>query len=423
MDQDPASLPPIPATPGADELIGKLIFDAEAAQNPVPLFHQMRELGRITHSSLGTTFLSGYEECQSVFRDNRFGKLPPTGAITGGEVAAVRRKLIEEHHDGPTLFNTMLFQNQPEHTRQRGLVARAFTPRRVQALRSRIADLADRYVEDLIEKREADLLEVVGFPTPAAVVGSLVGVPDEDWPLFRRTVTQAAATLEPAASDAELELAYQAGGEINAYFLDLVGQRRRQPADDLTSALLAVDEDGERLGDNEIVSIITLLFAAGFETTTNLIGNGMVALLKHPDQMERLWSNPDMVPSAVEEMLRWDSPVQFDSRRPLADADLFGLPVETGRVIILLIGAANRDPEQFPNPDEFDIGRDHGPALSFAAGIHYCLGANLARAEGQEVFRSLIERCSSIELAGDLVRRHRLTLQGYEAVPVRVAPR
>ncbi len=256
-----------------------------------------------------------------------------------------------------------------------------------------------------------------------AVIGAMVGVPEADWPQFRSLITAAAAGIEAGASVDELKAAEAANAEVYGYFRGLVDERRAQPRDDLLSDLLAVDDAGDRLSEPEVIVVAMLLFAAGFETTTNLIGNGTAALLRNPDAMARLWDDPGLLPSAVEEMLRWDSPVQLDVRTALEPADLAGEPVAVGTNVVTLLGAANRDPSHFTDPDRFDVARDEGPPMSFASGIHYCLGANLARAEGQEVFAALRERCRSMELDGPLVRRHRMTLRGFHAVPVSVTPR
>jgi cytochrome P450 len=236
-------------------------------------------------------------------------------------------------------------------------------------------------------------------------------------------VTRGVATLEPGATLEELVSARAAFEEMWVYFRELVAERRRAPADDLISALLEVEEAGDRLTENELISTTILLFSAGMETTQNLIGNGLGALFANPDEQARMWADPFKVDAAVEEMLRWDSPVQLDGRQALVDAEVGGLEVAKGTTVVTLLGAANRDPAQFSDPDRFDIGRDEGPPLSFASGIHYCLGANLARAEAQETFAGLIRRFAHIEQAGDLVHRSRMTLRGYEAVPIRVTPR
>ncbi len=317
----------------------------------------------------------------------------------------------------------MLFLNPPDHTRQRRLVSRAFTPRRVEQMRATIGDLAERCVDRLAEAGEGDLLDLVGFPLPVAVIGAMVGVPEADWPMFRSLITASAVAIEPGASVDDLKAAEVSNEQIGEYFQALVDERRRSPQDDLLSDLIRVEEEGDQLSEGEVIVVATLLFAAGFETTTNLIGNGMGALLRNPDQMARLWDDESLLPTAVEEMLRWDSPVQFDVRTALEPAEVAGEAVEVDARVVTLLGAANRDPAHFSDPERFDVSRDEGPPMSFASGIHYCLGANLSRAEGQEVFGALRRRFASIELAGELVQRPRTTLRGYQAVPVRVTCR
>jgi cytochrome P450 len=250
-----------------------------------------------------------------------------------------------------------------------------------------------------------------------------VGVPEQDWPMFRSLITRSAVGIEPTATIEELRDGEQANIDTWDYFVELVAERRARPQDDLLSDLLAVEEAGDQLTEAEVIVGTILIFAAGFETTTNLIGNGTGALLRNPAEMDRLWSDADLLPTAVDEMLRWDSPVQFDMRRALQPAEVAGEPVDAGTTVVTLLGAANRDPAHFQDPDRFDVGRAEGTPMSFASGIHYCLGANLARAEGQEVFGAMRDRFRSIELAGELVQRPRTTLRGYEAVPVRVVTR
>jgi cytochrome P450 len=361
-----------------------------------------------------------------LLRDNRFGSGDDGD---GGGMLAVeesdelrefRRQTRETRRSGGT--RSLLFLNPPDHTRLRGLVNRAFTPKRIEAMRESITALAEECLDDLAERGEADAIDVLGW-LPVNVIGELVGVPRPDWTHFRGLVTRGVATLEPGATLEELTSARAAFEEMWAYFRELVAERRRAPADDLISALLEVEEAGDRLTENELISTTILLFSAGMETTQNLIGNGIGALFANPDEHARLWADPSLVDSAVEEMLRWDSPVQLDARQALVDADVAGIDVAKGTTVVTLLGAANRDPAQFSDPDRFDIGRDEGPPLSFASGIHYCLGANLARAEAQETFAGLIRRFARIEQAGELVHRGRMTLRGYEAVPIRVTPR
>lgn len=407
-----------------DEVLAALFFTPEGIADPAPLYHRLRDIAPVHHSGTGTIFLTRFDDCNEVLRDNRFGNGDGSTSVglpsADPEVAAYRAEQRRRTEDQP---RSMLFLDPPEHTRQRRLVSRAFTPRRVEQMRATIADLAHGCVDRLAEAGRADLLDLVGFPLPVAVIGAMVGVPEADWPRFRTLITRGAVGIEPTATVEDLQIGEAAMAETWDYFVDLVAERRARPQDDLLSDLIRVEEEGDQLSEAEIIVVATLLFAAGFETTTNLIGNGMAALLRNPAEMDRLWADESLLPTAVEEMLRWDSPVQFDVRSALQDADLAGEPVAEGTQIVTLLGAANRDPAHFTDPDRFDISRDEGTPMSFAAGIHYCLGANLARAEGQEVFRALRDRFSAIELDGDLVQRPRTTLRGYEAVPVRVTPR
>ncbi len=417
----------IDATLTPDAAIIELFVSDEALADPVPHYHYLRTVAPVHRSAAGATFLSRFDDCQRMLRDNTFGKAEQRAAggllpVSDPEVLAYRQHMVaaREQRRQPL---SMLFLDPPDHTRQRSLVSRAFTPRRVEQLRASIRTLADDAVDHLVERGGGDLLELLAFPLPVAVIGTLVGVPASDWDQFRSLITAAAAGLEPGAGVEELKAADAAGNEVWTYFEHLLADRRANPRDDLLSDLLAVREGADTLADGEVIAVAILLFAAGFETTTNLIGNGTGALLRHPDQMAALWDDPSLVGSAVEEMLRWDSPAQLDVRLALTDTSFNDEPVAAYRPFVTLLGAANRDPARFTDPDRFDITRNEGSAMSFAAGIHYCLGANLSRAEGQEVFAALINRCASIELDGPLVQRRRVTLRGYQSLPVRVTPR
>ncbi len=410
----------------ADEAVAKIFLSAEGLADPAPLYRHLRETAPIHRSVTGAIFLTRFDDCREALRDNRLGKssdvpasLLPTSDTEARQVRLDQARRARESNRA----TSMLFLNPPHHTRQRSLVSRAFTPRRVEALRASIRTLADQMVDDFVDAGGGDLLDAVAFPLPVAVIGTMVGVPASDWGEFRSLITTSAGALEPTATAGELRAAETSSAEVGQYFKDLVAERKARPRDDLLSDLIAVEEAGDTLSEGEVIAVSTLLFAAGFETTTNLIGNTMGALLRHPEQMQRLWSDPGLLPLAVDEALRWDSPVQLDARTALQPSDIGGEPIEPGMRVVTLLGAANRDPEHFTAPDEFDVGRDQGPPMSFASGIHYCLGANLSRAEGQEVFGSLIERCAAIELAGELTQRSRMTLRGFEAIPVTVQAR
>ena len=409
-----------------DEYLLNLFLTEEGIANPAIWYKRLRDESPVFESSSGAIFLSRYSDCRTLFRDNRLGKDDREGP--GGsalprdeseEVKAYRKELSENRGDSSP---SMLFLNPPDHTRLRALVSRAFTPKRVDSMRASITSLTEDCLDNLAENGGGDAMEILGF-LPVNVIGELVGVPKSDWDYFRPLVTAGVASLEAAPSLDELKASTAAFIEMNEYFTQLLAERKESPRDDLMSALIEVEESGDRISEPEVVSTIILLFAAGMETTQNLIGNGLGAFFENPDQMDLLWDDSTLVESSIEEILRFDSPVQLDGRTALEDAEIAGLQLPKGSNIVTLIGAANRDPERFANPDDFRIRRNEGPPLSFASGIHYCLGANLARTEGQEMFAGLIRRFKTIEQAGDLKQRGRLTLRGYETVPVSVTPR
>jgi cytochrome P450 len=285
-----------------------------------------------------------------------------------------------------------------------------------------VAAIVAERLDRLAELGEADLMVELAFPMPVTVVGEMVGVPEEDraWfrPLMRTLVSSDSFNRSPEAR-AEVE---RAGDELDAYFSELIARRRKEPADDLLSYFIAQADDG-LLAEDELFSTVTLLFFAGFLTTTNLIGNGLMALFDHPAEMARLWERPGLAASAVEEIVRFDSPVQFVHRNVLEDLELGGRQLRTGDIVLILLAAANRDPARFADPDRFDVGRPDNLHLAFAWGLHFCLGARLARMEGQLVFEGLVERFAAVERAGEPVRNPGLAIRGLESLPVLCTPR
>jgi cytochrome P450 len=260
------------------------------------------------------------------------------------------------------------------------------------------------------------------LPLPMAVIGELVGVPAADRAGLQPKVRAAARGIEPVLSNEEIDAAIGAVAELGAYFEAFLAERRREPRDDLMSALAEAGDNDDRLTDDEILSTAILLFSAGFETTTNLLGNGLLALLRHPDQLEDWRAHPEIAPSAVEELLRFDSPVQFNLRAALQPAELAGEPIERGDRIIVLQGAANRDPQVFDRAEELDLRRSPNTPLSFGWGIHHCIGAALARMEGEIAFNAVLGRFRSIELREEEPQwRPGFTLRGLQTFPLRVA--
>lgn len=413
--------------PALDALFVEVISTKEGRHDPYGRYRQLREQAPVYKSGLGMVICTRYEECQQVLRDPHFGK------AEGGLEQAVEARFshLDEYPEIAEALSdrrSLLFLNPPDHTRLRGLVSKAFTPRTVERLRPEITALVDGFLDGIAPGEVTDVMSALAFPLPANVISLMLGVPAEDWPHFRTVMNQAVVLLEPVIADDELEAGLLAQMELVKYFTELVARRRREPGDDLLSHLIAVQEGGDRLSDAELISTAILLFGAGFETTTNLIGNGLYALLTHPDQLERLrreLAGPEgqkAIRLAVEELLRFDSPVQFDGRTALCDREVAGVEVPEGHDVVTILGAANRDPEHFSDPDALDLHREEGPPLSFASGIHFCLGAALARAEGQIVFERLFERFPSMELAvAEPERRNRITLRGLASLPVAFA--
>jgi len=415
-----------------DHLFATIFFTPEGYADPIPSYRELHATSPVHLSAFGGAVLSRYEHCRALLRDGRFGngdRNANTSAFSASdpELVAIRQEIADRTAQGA---QSMLGLDPPDHTRQRSLVSRAFTPRTVEKLRPRIAEQVDSYLDVLDSNGGGDLMNTLAMPLPVSVISDMLGVPAADWPGIREPVTALVASLEPGATADELRASIEAREVLVDYFSDLIERRTADPADDLLSALIAARDDQDKLSNAEVLAVSILLFAAGAETTTNLIGNGMNALLDHPDQLERLWNDPSLVPAMVEEVLRFDSPVQLDGRSCLEPAEFAGLSFEPGDRVITLLGGANHDPNVFEDPDRFDITRYSDmtertkaaePVMSFGSGIHYCLGANLARVEAQEAFAGLIRRFSSLGAAGDRPYRHRMVLRGLEICPVEVS--
>jgi cytochrome P450 len=318
----------------------------------------------------------------------------------------------------------MLEVDPPDHTRLRGLVSKAFTPRTVESLKPRIDQLANDLLEPL--EGDVDVIPTIALKLPITVIGEMLGVPHEDHAALLphvKVVIRSLLTLE--ANLDEFTEIYAASNVIGDYFRDLASTKRAAPTDDLLTELVHAEDAGDRLTESELIATVILLFVAGYETTTNLIGNGLQALLLHPDQLQTLRDDRTLLRPAIEEMLRFDSPVQLTGRRVLATGvELDGHALAPNTEVIVILGAANRDPRVYQRPDVFDITRTESPPLSFSAGIHYCLGAALARTEGHIIFDAMLRRYTTIEPAwsdnAPPTYRDSLVLRGLERLPVRL---
>ena len=322
---------------------------------------------------------------------------------------------------GAVKTQSLLFMDPPDHTRLRNLVARAFTPRRIEGLRATTeaitAELLDAMVAD---GAPVDLIQAFAYPLPVRVICSLLGIPAADEAVFTGWSRGIARSLDPTvlrspAIDAAIE---QARSELRAYLGELLEARRKNPGDDLLSGLALVEADGDRISSGEVLSLAVLLLVAGHETTVNLIGNGVLALLRAPEQLALLRRSPDLVGAAVDELLRFDGPVQITQRIATEDMEVVGCKVRGGDEILLVLGAANRDPTVFAEPHRLDVTRDARRHVGFGGGIHHCLGAVLARMETQIALAAMLDRFGRIELAGAPVRRPTFTLRGLESLPV-----
>ncbi len=409
----------IATSPTLDGHLLQVLITPEGQADPYPYYALMREEARVSRTSFGPYCVNGYAECQAVLRDPRLGRgVGIEDASTGifGNGSGRRNEFFDVGQ------HNMLMADPPDHTRLRRLVSRSFTPRQMERLRPAVHELVDSLLDQLAQRGDVEFMAEFALSLPMAVIGELVGVPAEDRAGLQPKVRAAARGIEPVLTEEEIDAAIDAIAELGAYFEAFLAERRRRPRDDMMSALAEAGENDDRLTDEEILSTAILLFSAGFETTTNLLGNGLLALLNDPDQMEDWRAHPEIAPTAVEELLRFDSPVQFNLRTALEPADLIGEPLERGDRIVVLQGAANRDPEEFDRPEELDLRRSPNAPLSFGWGIHHCIGAALARMEGEIAFNALLARFGSIELTDDQPQwRPGFTLRGLQSFPLRVA--
>jgi cytochrome P450 len=395
--------------PDIATLMGELATPAGQA-DPYPVYARMHELGEAVAAPDGTVIVTGYRACSAVIRDNRLRKSP------GAVLTAAGYPDWEQRPSLRMLFGSMLMLNPPQHTRLRRLVSRSFTAHRVAGMRDAITRIAERLCEPL--HGTIEFVDAVAFPFPVTVIGELLGIPVADRAMFQplvRTWTSVLEILTPFAIDA----ADAAAAQIQTYLGELVRERRARPADDLISALVTDEDEEHRLTEEELVTMTALILAAGFETTTGLLANGFFTLLATAHQGDRLRREPALAKPAVEELLRYDTPVQIlYGRTATHDMRVGDLEVDAGQRLINLLGAANRDPRQFTAPDELRLDRDEGPTLSFGGGIHHCLGAALARLEAQVMLPMLVQRFPNACPAGDPVRRQGLMIRGYTSLPI-----
>jgi pimeloyl-[acyl-carrier protein] synthase len=318
------------------------------------------------------------------------------------------------------MVRQMLFLDPPDHARVRGLASKAFTPRRVEALRAHIQHITDSLLDTVRDQGQMDVIADLGYPLPAIVTAEMLGIPTSDWRLLTKWSGDFAQVLGNFQHNPDhAPKVLRSLEEMSAYFHAALREQRKCPRDGLLTALLNAEQDGDRLTDEEIVANTIITMVGGQETTTNLIGNGILTLLRHPDQLEKLRADISFIPSAVEELLRYESPSQHTARLAPDDVMLGGKKVLKRQAVIAVMGAANRDPERFPDPDRLDICRQDNRHVAFAWASHYCFGAPLARIEGQTAFATMLRRMPNLRLKpGPIVWRDNLGLRGLKALPV-----
>ena len=403
------------------------LFDNPAfLANPYAFYAMLRSNNPVlrppipNHEGGGVAVLTRFADVETALKDERFS----VDRLKADLIQQFRDVIPADLLEGPQAFRSMLTVDAPEHTRLRGLVNKAFTPRMVEELRPRVDALVAECLDLAEEKGGLDVIHDLAEPLPAIVIAELLGVPSEDHREFKRMSSEVINRTQPRflqPGTGNLEEATRGFEKLRSYMADVVAARRRAPQDDLISAMIAAQEDRDALTEAELISTALLLLIAGHETTTNLIGNGLLALMRNRGEWERLVAEPGLVDNAVEELLRYDSPVQATVRVTSEDVAIGGEPLRKGALAICLIGAANRDPEEFEDPDRLDVARTGVRHLSFGWGPHFCLGAGLARLEGRTAFRQLTHRFPDLELTTDDVSyRPNPFLRGLEKLEVTV---
>ena len=397
----------------AEGVVNRLFFTPEGRADPYPLYHQLRQTAPVHRAKLGMWLLTRYDDCWAAMRDPRLGK---------DYAPQIEQRFGADWRRHPSLTSgehSMLNTTGPEHTRLRKLVSKSFTPRMIENLKPTIERTVNALLDPIAEAGGGDVLEAVGFPLPVTIIGEMLGVPEADRAQFRELVRDLVAIFEMQPTTEQLAAADAAQLTITDYFLKLIAEKRRRPGTDLLSALVQAETDSDRLAEGELATMALLLFAAGFETTTNLFGNGLLGLLRHPDQLARLRSNDALLANLPDEFLRYDGTAQLVNRVTEAAIDVGGVTIPAGEQVFALLGAGNHDPARYPHPDQLDITRTEIEPLSFGGGVHFCLGAALARAEIGITFRNLLARFETIELSGEPPQfQDRLTLRGLTSLHV-----
>jgi cytochrome P450 len=395
----------------------QLRFDDAMLADPYPFYERLRSQDPVHWDESDKRWLlTRYADVTSVLR---------SPAASSNRVQVVLHFVPPEFRRiAEARAKSMISCDAPDHNRLRLLVSKAFTARAVEAMTHKIQHLVDGFLDAVQARGRMDVIADLAYPLPVTVIAEMLGVPAEDRGLFKKWSDELSILAGGGGSPAALTLDdyrrnAQSYEELTAYLSNIAAQRRTQPRDDLITALVQAEEAGDRLSEEEFYANTMLLLVAGNETTTNLIGNGTLALLQHPDQLRKLREKPSLIASAVEELLRYDSPVQMTTRVLTHDLELGGKQLRQGQMVVVMLGAANRDPEVFSAPNRLDVERADNKHLSFGLGSHFCLGAQLARLEGRIVFETLLRRMPKLRLEGPGPQRRRhFNLRGLQSLSV-----
>lgn len=395
---------------------GRMIADPTVRADPVAYAEELRAQGPIVEAAI-VHLTVDHEIAGDLLRSEDFEVMP-----IGSNLPKPLRWVANRTNSGllhPLEPPSMLSVEPPDHTRYRKLVSSVFTPRAVAALRDRVKDTADSLLDELTDAGTVDVVERYCSQLPVAVIGDILGVPDEDRPRVLEFGERGAASLDIGLTWSQYRTVYRSVAGFNGWLSQHLESLRRNPGDDLMSQLIAASAEGARLNERELMATAGLVLAAGFETTVNLLGNGIRILIDRPQHLETLSQRPELWPAAVEEILRLEPPVQLTARRATKDTEIAGTPIPRGRAVIAYIAGANRDPKVFDDPHVFDLERENaGRHLSFSGGRHFCLGAALARAEGEVGLRAFFERFPDARLAGEGSRRETRVLRGWASLPI-----
>jgi cytochrome P450 len=392
-------------------------FDPAFRANPYPFYDVLREQAPVYQTPFETIVLSRYEDVAHTLRSNDFSRDIDKNANPPTNPALIRRRTSRGENGGASILNL----DPPDHTRLRRLVSQAFTPSMIEQLRPRIQRLVDDVLDVAQERGSLELIDELAFPVPFQVISEMLAMPTERSVELRQWSQWLTASLEPTANDEDLDRAEDALSQIIPYLISVIDDRRKHLGTDMLSTLIQVEESGDRMSNQELIAFVLLLYVAGHETTVNLIGNGALALLKNPDQIALWRSSPKIAAVAVDELLRFDGPVQLTVRVPMVPVRYGDVTVEPGTVVMAVLGAANHDPSMFANPHELHLDRPNASRhLAFAAGIHYCLGSALAKLEAQVAIGSLITRFPNLAISGEPGWRDRLTIRGVDHLPLAV---